>query len=154
SIDAADLGIAHPTGLTYSSSAGVFMAVGAPGAAVAEMVTFDPFENTTGTNRLVGALAQPLNTGFIAGSESLLTVNGATGEWLAVGIGPRGLQPAQVLGRFDASALRLGNPQGMAIDEAGGRVFILDAAGPNLVTVTADLSNLFGDLVAGRATVQ
>ena len=46
SIDAADLGIAHPTGLTYSASAGVFMAVGAPGAA--DIVTFDPFENPTG----------------------------------------------------------------------------------------------------------
>ena len=152
-IDASELGIDSPVGLTYSPSSGVFMALSVPGTADSEIVTFDPFENPMGTNPLAVRVADPLNAGYIAAAEGLLTVNEG-GEWLSVPVGPRGLNPSLSAGRFPAAALRLGNPQGMAVDETAGRLFVLDAAGPNLVTVTADLSNLFGDLLAGKARVQ
>ncbi|HMT21090.1 MAG TPA: DNRLRE domain-containing protein, partial [Promineifilum sp.] len=158
SIEATDLGVAHPIGLTYSPSAGVFMAIGRSEAAAAgtQIIAFDPFENPVGANALAAVLDTPLNAAFLPGNDSLLAVDGAGRQWVELGVGSRGLQaaPAQTLRRFDGSPLRLGNPRGMAVDEAGGRLFVLDAAGSNLVTVTADLSNLFNDLVAGRGHVE
>lgn len=152
-IEASELGVDHPVGLTYSPSGGVFMAVGASSSAASEIVTFDPFENPTGTSLLPARVADPLNAGYVAAGENLLAVNEG-GEWLSVQIGPRGLKPSPAADRFPTAALRLGNPQGMAVDEATERLFILDAAGPSLVNVTADLSNLFSDLLAGKARVE
>ena len=151
-IETADLGVARPVGLAYSPSSGTFLALGASDSAAAQIAAFDPFENPAGTNQSLARLNDPLNTAYLAGAESLLAVNEG-GDWLSARVGPDGLLPDQAAARVYAAPLRLVNPQGVAVDEAGGRLFVLDAAGPSLLVVKADLSNLFGDLLAGRAVV-
>ena len=158
SVEAADLGVTHPVGLSYSPRSGVFMAIGRSGTSAGgtEIAAFDPFENRVGTNAPASVLNAPLNATFLATNESLLAMDGAGRQWVELGVGPRGLTaaPDQTVDRFDASWLRLANPQGVAVDEAGNRLFVLDAAGPNLVTVQANLANVFGSLATGHGHVE
>jgi DNA-binding beta-propeller fold protein YncE len=148
-IEAADLGLVHPVGLTYSPSANRFFAIESGETALA---AFTPYEDRVGANELAAAVAQPLNAAFYDPSAELIALD-PQGQTLAQApIGPRGDRPlsAQAIRRSNAALLRLVNPQGMAFDAAGGRLFILEANGPSLLQVQADSQQSFAIEPAGQ----
>jgi hypothetical protein len=152
-VDAADLGLAHPVGLSYSPAADVFMVLGRPDAALAQkVVTFTPFEDRAGVNLLAARLADPLNVAFVPGSGTLLAFDraGTVSQFL---VGDRVLRsPAgQNARRSSTRALDLGATLGAAVDTAGNRLFLLDADGPAIVEIRADLSDVTSAFAAGRA---
>jgi uncharacterized protein YjiK len=154
SIAAADLGLLHPVGLSYSPSADLFFALEAQdGGGPAELTVFTPFEDPAGTNQLASAAFQPLNMAFYPPTAELIALDQQGQDVMQVEIGPDGVQPhpSQAIRHFNAGALRLANPQGMAVDAATGRLFVLDGAGPRIVSIQADAQNAFDGEAASRA---
>jgi uncharacterized protein YjiK len=144
SIAAADLGLLNPVGLTYSPAENLFFAL-ENGDEAAGLVAFTPFEDRAGVNQLANAAADPLNTTFYAPTGELISLDRQAQELAQVAIGPRGDRPpsSQAIRQYSSAALRVANAQGMAVDAAGGRLFVLDGAGPALVHIQADGQNAF-----------
>jgi hypothetical protein len=153
SIPAADLGLSQPVGLSYSPAAGLFFALeGKDNKRAAELAAFTPFEDPAGRHPLAMAASQPLNTAFYEPTGELLALN-EEGQALAqVEIGPDGTQSrsSQATRQFSASALRIADPQGMAVDANGGQLYVLDAAGPRIIRIQAGAQHSFDGETAAR----
>ena len=155
-VDAADLGLAHPVGLSYSPAANVFMALGRPDPGSPQtLITFTPFADPAGSNLLAAPVGDPLNVAFRPASETLLALESG-GIMTRLLIGPRALRwpEGQNAGRAAVAGLRLNRPVGATVDTAGNRLFALDAAGPYLVEVRADHPDVESSLVAGTARIR
>ena len=143
-IDAADLGLSHPVGLSYSPAASVFIALGRPDGTTAQPLgTFTPMADPAGANMLAAPVADPLSIVFVPGGKMLLALDTA-GTLTQFVVGDRAMRPPdrQNVQHATASALQLGRGGGVAVDEAGGRMFLLDSATRQLVEVQGDPSNL------------
>jgi DNA-binding beta-propeller fold protein YncE len=154
SIAAADLGLLHPVGLTYSPSADLFFALEAQdGKGAAELTAFTPFEDPAGSTELAMTPSQPLNTAFYEPTGELIALS-EQGQVLAqVEIGPGGDRPlsGQRARHFSMDALQIADPQGMSVDAAGGRLFVLDGAGSSIIVIQADGQHAFDGEAASRA---
>jgi hypothetical protein len=107
----------------------------------AELAAFTPFEDQAGRNQLASVAS--LNAAFYEPTGELVALDGQ--QLAQVAIGPRGDQArsGQAVRAFSAAALKVANPQGMAVDAAGGRLFVLDSAGSAIVRVQADAQGAF-----------
>ena len=136
-IETAELGIPSATGLAFSPQDNTFLALGAqgagqPNAADAKVTKIALFEEElTGSMSTPGRAPDPLNMTFNDETNSLVFLDRNTGDLveLSASAGPG-------IPRFTASQLGLKTPQGLTVDAAGGRLFILDAAGPHILALT------------------
>jgi hypothetical protein len=135
-IETAELGIPSATGLAFSSQDNAFLALGAQGAGqpsaadsqVTKIALFE--EELTGSLSTPGRAPDPLNMTFDDETNSLVFLDRNTGELVEL---PAAGGPG--IPRLTASQLGLKAPQGLTVDAAGGRLFLLDAAGPHIVAL-------------------
>jgi hypothetical protein len=78
-------------------------------------------------------VADPVNTAFDARTNRLLMFDSSANELIEMLAGPDG-RLGRLTTRIDARAFGLRDPQGLTIDPATGRLFVLDA-GPRIVRI-------------------
>jgi PKD repeat protein/uncharacterized protein YjiK len=141
-IEPDQLGLANPAGLAFSPGSGTLLLVTRtpgtpPGSATdIELITLD--EDPAGTVRIAAAVTDPINMAFDGNANRLLVFNSANSQLIEILARPDGSLDPQTLRRIDAGSWGLENPQGLTVDPASGRLFILDAAGPKIVGVEPD----------------
>ncbi len=143
-INAADFGAPHPAGLAFSPQARALLVLEAPRAgqprrAQSDLVLITLVEELGGAARVATGIADPLNLAFDSAANRVLVFDPAASELIAIPAGPTG-QPDPAAGamtRFEVRSLGLTHPQGLTVDPASGRVFVLDAAS-RIVSLTPD----------------
>ncbi len=134
-------GLSAPAGIAFSAAKRAFYVVsgrGEAGVSAADVVVLTPFGgHLAGTNRarstlLRATLDDPINIAFDAKRSRLLFVDSSL-QLVADDVSAAGKPEPASLRRLDATALGLGDPQGVAVDPSTGTLFVLDAAGPRIV---------------------
>lgn len=155
-IGAADLNVTNPVGLSHIAATNRFVAAGQDAAptstdAASTISVFSPFADPIGTNGLALTFTDPVNTAFVGVNNRLIAFDRTGQELLQLQVGANGLRPpgSQAPKRRDARILRGVNLQGTAVDESGGRLFVLDADGPWLFEIKTNLADPLSDLGAG-----
>jgi hypothetical protein len=105
-----------------------------PGSATdIELVTL--FEERAGTVPIAAGVTDPVNMAFDGHANRLLIFDSSKSELIEILARADGRLDPQTLQRIDARGLGVEDPQGLTVDPASGRLFILDAAGPRIVSV-------------------
>ena len=142
-------GLRSPVGLAYSNKAEAFQVLeggASPTARVAGVSQLGVPE----TARTVSAAVQdPINFAFDNRGGRMLLLGGASGQVVDVRQGADGSPNPASLVRRNISKLMPRDPQGMSVDEASGRLYILDASGPSLLKVSLDIGSVTVVSLAG-----
>jgi len=140
-IRAAKRGFPTPAGIAYSPRAEAFLVLRAypqQGLLGSELHWITMGGDPRGSVRLARAITSPLDLAFDAKAGRLLILDAQGGELIAVSAGRDGnLDPARQV-RFAAGHLGVVDPQGLTVDPASGRLFVLDRAGPWLLRIEPD----------------
>jgi PKD repeat protein/uncharacterized protein YjiK len=141
-IEPNQLGLANPAGLAFSPDAGSLLLVtrtpGTPpgSAADVELITLD--EDRAGTVRVAAAVTDPVNMAFDGSANRLLIFESENSQLIEIPARADGSLDPQTLRRIAAGSWGIENPQGLTVDPVSGRLFILDAAGPRILSIEAD----------------
>lgn len=133
-IETAQYGVDAPVGLAYSPEAEAFFAVQEAPGGVQALAVVSMYEKRT----LPAALNQPISTSinmtFDHQANRLLILDANTQGLLQVAALDNGSLTAEIQSTagYNLQAVEAGSAQGMAVDPAGGRLFILDAAGKQI----------------------
>ena len=134
------LGLANPAGLAFSPRAGTFLLItrapGTPATTSTGVELLTLAASRAGTVRIPAEVSDPVNLTFDARANRLLILQAAHHQLIEIQAGPDGSLEPEALTRIDVRSFGLDNPQGVTVDPATGRLFILDAAGPRIVVVT------------------
>jgi hypothetical protein len=139
-LEAERTGVSAPVGIAFSGAKRAFYVVGGRGegdASATDVVELTPFSHVARSDRagsvlLGAALSDPINMAFDAKSSRLLFIDGSM-QLVAARVSAVGRPDPASLRRFDLSALGLDEPEGVALDQSTGTLFVLDAAGPRIV---------------------
>ena len=136
SMETEALAIAHPAGLAFSPAAGAFFVLEAlPSGAGTAINALTPVGTSAGTTYLDTVVDGPINVAFDPYANRLLIYQTGASALLAVPTGKDGrLDPAAVTA-YEAGHLGIERPEGMAVDPAGGVLYLLDRGGSRLVQV-------------------
>ena len=105
--------------------------------------------DAAGSARISAQIQDPINVAFDPKFSRLLIYVATARHLIEVPADAEGrLDPAGLI-RHRVDAIGIENPQGMTIDPASGRLFILDAAGPQVVAVAPTLE---GDFAAAETS--
>ncbi|MCI0690404.1 IPT/TIG domain-containing protein [candidate division KSB1 bacterium] len=152
-IDTGKLGIANPAGLAFSPVTNMFLLPEAhkPGETDFKIAMITFFEDLAGSMTVATAIPDPLNLAFDAQTDRLVLFDHAAKELIEIQAKSIGdLQPsAKAITRFEARQFNLTNPQGMTFDPTG-RLFVLDAAVPQIVRITPNPRFKFDGAAAAR----
>lgn len=150
-IAAAEVGIAHPSGLAFLPAANTLLVlgqpIGEPGRRAAEVAQITLQEGPVGPPS-AAPIAEPLNVVFDDQAGRLIAFDQIAGELIAAPAGrdailtPRAQANARVVARISGIIAA----QGMTRDPRNGRLFILDAAGPRIVRVEPERAHHTGAL--------
>jgi hypothetical protein len=153
-IRAARRGFPTPAGIAHWPGTDAFLVLGAnptPGLVGSEMNWITPFGDSRGFARLARAISNPLNVAFDAKGGRLLILEARRGELTAIPVRPDGaLDPAREV-RYPVLRLGAVDPQGITVDPASGRLFVLDRGGPWLLRVEPDAEGGFEAAEVSRA---
>src|SRR3989337_1733929 len=133
-------GPSNPAGLAFSAKTQAFHVVeargpGQPLPAVTDIVKLTPFAERVASARIAAQVKDPINMAFDNRFNRLLILQSPDNRLVEVMEGPEGELDPKTLIRHDVRRFGLQNPQGMTIDPASGRIFILDTVGPRIVRV-------------------
>lgn len=139
-------GVPHPTGLAYAREQGQLFLLdksnALPSHTSATLVIITPYEDLVDTVPLAFPVDDAINITFDDRSQRLFLLNNQLAELAQVQVDQYGnLDPATLV-RFDITALGLRNAQGLAVDVAQRRLFILDSGALQVVSVALDESGL------------
>ncbi|HET9496674.1 MAG TPA: hypothetical protein VFR15_20795, partial [Chloroflexia bacterium] len=157
-IEARATGLTNPVGLAFSNKAGEFIAVDGPGRGPAvspglEVVYLNSLGDRAGTVRLPTAPSDPINFAYDNRYNRLLIYDGPAAQLLEVREGPDGKLDPSTLRSHDAGHFGVSNPQGIAVDAASGRLFILDGGVPRIVTLTPGSDGSFDKAVPAEVSL-
>ena len=132
SIKTAEFGIDRAKGLAYSPLADTLLILDEN--ANAALVTMG--EDNEGIQAIPEVQSDPANVAFDPQSNSLFALDRGKSELVQVKADNRGFpQVSSAATHFPLNAFGIRDPQGIAFDPASGRLFILDAANSQIVTV-------------------
>jgi uncharacterized protein YjiK len=134
-----ETGLASPVGLAFSNRDDAFHMVGREQSSRAstDLVKLTSLVERAGSVRIAPGLQNPINMAYDNHMDRLLFLNAPANQLWVVQADINGnLNPADAV-RYDVRGLGLQNPQGMAVDEATGTLFILDAATPLIRQLTS-----------------
>ncbi|MHC4233895.1 MAG: PKD domain-containing protein [Planctomycetota bacterium] len=138
-IEPDQLGVANPAGLAFSPDAGTLLLVtrtpGTPPGSATDIELITLAEDRAGTVRIAAGVTDPVNMAFDGNANRLLIFQSSNSQLIEIPARADGSLDPQTLRRIDARNLGLENPQGMTVDPASGRIFILDAARPRILGV-------------------
>ncbi|MBK9711673.1 MAG: DNRLRE domain-containing protein [Kouleothrix sp.] len=131
------LGVAHPAGLAFAPDANAFLLLpAATDAAANRLVQFGQLADARGTVDLGPIAADRTNLTFDGFRGRLMLYDAGASQMVTVSRGANRLLDRAARRGFAAGALGLQQPQGLAADPATGRLYLLDAAGQQLIRVT------------------
>ncbi len=138
SLEPDQLGTLHPVGLTFSAASKSFYVVeaqhqGVAAAANSKILSISPAAQRRDITTVSAVLENPLNIVSDNTNHRLLALQSSSGQLLAVKENPGGRLAPVVVGSQNGAPLDVGDPKGMALDETSGALFILDAAGPQIL---------------------
>jgi hypothetical protein len=142
-IETSELGVPNPAGLAYSPKAGVLLVVDdqEQGKHNPQVAMINLTERLEGTSSVTGTTTELLvNMAYSETTNSLFLLNQVEKELEEVPLKRDGelASSAAVSAKFNIQAYGLSNAKGMTFDPQDGRLFLLDAGGDELVTVTPD----------------
>ncbi len=153
SMESDQIGPLNPVGLSFSSGSKTFYVVEDQGQAStvnSDVIAISPFADRKGAARIAAKVEDPLNMVFDNQNNRLLAYLPTTGQLLEVRENPGGNLDRTTVIRHNAQRLGIQDPQGMTLDEKGGGLFILDAAGPRIVRIQLGPGRSF---TGGRVSV-
>ncbi|HMN30635.1 MAG TPA: hypothetical protein PKE45_20960, partial [Caldilineaceae bacterium] len=132
-----DTGMANPAGLVFSPRTNAFHVVNRRGqpATDTDVVRLTPFGERAGSARIAAALRDPINMAFDGYFNRLLAFISPANQLVEVREGTDGNLDRRTLVRHNARRFGLQNPQGLTVDPANGKLYILDSAGPSIVRI-------------------
>ena len=136
-------GVPHPAGLSYSLDRDHLALLAKrdptqPKAGGSTIVVITPFEDLVGTANLTFVADNAINIAYDDANARLLLLNNQQAELALVVLGEDGTPDPGTLARFDIAHLDLTNADGMSIDRASRRLFILDNGTSEVVSADAD----------------
>lgn len=143
--------VPYPAGIAYAAEAVQFFlldkpSAGASAATGVTIVTITPYEEMVNSVHIPFAVDDAMNMAFDDGSQRLLLLNVVRTELAQVAMGANGMLDPATLVTSTVASLGLGNVQGMAIDSAARRLFLL---GRGVVSNTTQVLNIGLDLAGG-----
>jgi hypothetical protein len=129
-----------PAGLAFSPGANVFLVLKArqtaqPAPDTSDLMMITPLEEQAGSVNVAAAIADSINVAFDSKANRLLLLDAAANELIEVKARPTGYLDPAALTRFGVQPFGLQHPQGMTLDPASGRLFILDSAASRIVRI-------------------
>ena len=137
-MEPAELDLASPAGLAYSSIADLLLVTPASGDAsgvVDEVGLITMREQRVGTVRLAVGVSDPVNVAFDGMANRLLVFQPAGNELVGIPASANGTLQPENLEVIGAEIFGVRDPQGLAVDPTTGRLFVLDAVGPRVVMI-------------------
>ncbi|HSD49239.1 MAG TPA: hypothetical protein VLE71_05345, partial [Actinomycetota bacterium] len=148
-IEPLDVGMTNPAGLTFSPTASLFFVL-PRGLEAPEsetelgMITLAP--DPAGTIRLGVEVADPVNLAFDAMANRLVLLDTERQALVAMPAGPDGRLSPERMVRLDLGHAGLGAAQGLTVDPASGRLFVLDAVGSRIVRLEPDAGPFLSEI--------
>lgn len=136
-------GVPHPAGLSYSLNYNhlALLAKGDPSQPRANgstIVVITPFEDLVGSTNLPFVVDNAINVAYDDANNRLLLLNDEQKEMAQVGLGQDGTPDPLALARFDIAHLSIDHADGMSVDFARRRLFILDRGTSEVVSAGVD----------------
>src|SRR6266498_95263 len=133
SISTTEFGVAHPKGFTFSPQANAFLILGESNTAT--VVTLS--EDSGGAATIPETIEDPLNVAIDAQSHGLYLLNPGKNDLPKVTLEQNGLTSVSnhAITHFDVKQFGLQDPRGIAFDPSTGRLFILESASSQIITV-------------------
>ena len=138
------IGMTSPVGLAFAWRSKSFYVVRKPGRrhstggmVIAQLRPFAlrPETDRVDSVRIADSMRDAINIAFDDRQSRLLLLSDDGNHLLTVKAGPHGTLDASTLVRHDVRRYGLTDPQGIAVDPAGGTLFVLDRDGPRLVRI-------------------
>ncbi|HKY53436.1 MAG TPA: hypothetical protein VJM08_03980, partial [Anaerolineales bacterium] len=127
-----EFGAHVPKGLAFSPDANTFFVLSGDGNII--LVTM--YEDHAGTLTLSETQSDPLNTAFDKKSGSLFVLARGKSELVKVKADEKGIPNiTSSRERFAIHAFGIKDPQGITFDGESGRLFVLDASDPQIVSI-------------------
>jgi len=137
------MGLEAPEGVAYAPDANVFVIIESDRSGGTVLSTVTPYEDPIDSILLEKPVAAPINVAYDSASGRVLLLDSASSELIALKLeANRSVEDAEGT-RFPIAGLSLVNPQGMAVDAASSRLFILDAAAKQLIAIGANAAGNF-----------
>ncbi len=157
-LEAKKTGLQYPMGLAYSPSANAFEALEAPTAgqptpATTELTRLAYYGRRNGSLKIAAKISDPINTAFDNKYHRLLILQFPENVVLAVQEGADGNLDPTTLVSYAATRFGLQNPQGMALDQSNGTLFILDTVGPRIVKVQPGAGGSFASATVSAVSL-
>ena len=108
-----------------------------------DVIAISPFADRKGAARIAANVEDPLNMVFDNQNNRLLAFLPTTGQLLEVRENPGGNLDRTTVIRHNARRFGIQDPQGMALDEKGSGLFILDALRQRIVRSTGTGQKLY-----------
>ncbi len=140
-----ELDMTNPAGIAFSPISGTFFVVthqwGALTSSVTDVGLVTLGGDSAGTVQIAIELADPINVAFDAHAGRLLILEPLRHQLTEIRANPDGTLDPETSRQLDVQNLGLRDPQGMTVDPASGRVFILDSgeAGQRIVILEPDI---------------
>ncbi|MAT97536.1 MAG: hypothetical protein CL608_10375 [Anaerolineaceae bacterium] len=154
-----DLGLINPAGLVFSTRSNLFHVIEAdnlrpPLTENSDIVRIAPYAERMGTDRLATTIQNPTNVAFDDYRRRMLILKSAPDVLVTIEENAEGnLNPSTLL-QQDISHFGLQDPQGVTVDPDNGRLFVLDAVGPQLIRIEPDSEGNFANGVVTRVDLQ
>lgn len=126
-------------------------------------LTSPPKNGKGKTARTLLEISDPINIAFDSvsrgakgyGSARLFILDAKLGELITIPAGPRDTMEPAKLKRFDAHGFGIANPQGLTVDPATGRLFVLEegASSPHLIIIQPKPGHQFAQADTSQITL-
>jgi hypothetical protein len=94
-----------------------------------------PFGERVASSRIPAQVGDPINMAFDNQADRFFILQSPADRLFGIMQNANGDLDSKKMDQYDARRFGLQDPQGMALDSASGRLFILDAVGPKLIQV-------------------
>jgi DNA-binding beta-propeller fold protein YncE len=131
-------------GLGFPPGAHTLLLLNQPSGQVSLVLTAPPTGPTGAMTRTRLAISDPINMAFDSvsrgakgyGQARLFVLDSELGELITIQAGPQDIMEPSRIRRVDAHGFGIVNPQGMTVEPATGRLWVLEGAGtPHLVSL-------------------
>ncbi|MCE7985134.1 MAG: hypothetical protein DYG89_28510 [Caldilinea sp. CFX5] len=147
-LETSRLGILNPAGLAFAPKAGAFHIISKRSAAQPTPTDTDlaqllPTEIAAGVTKIAAQVRDPINVTFDGKWNRLLILKTPADQLVVVQSKADGTLDPKSTQHIKLKQFGLQNPQGMTVDPATGRLYILDAGGPRILQVEPDAAGGF-----------
>jgi len=147
-LETGQLGILYPAGLAFAPKAGAFHVISGRSPSQLAPVNTDlaqllPTEMASSVTKIAAQVKDPINVTFDGKWNRLLILKTPADQLIEVQTKADGALNPKSTRHIKLKQLGLQNPQGMTVDPATGRLYILDAGGLRILQIEPDAAGSF-----------